>query len=44
MGISRWIALVVVVSLIGAFFQYDLGNYLTLENIKSEQELSLIHI
>jgi pyruvate/2-oxoglutarate dehydrogenase complex dihydrolipoamide dehydrogenase (E3) component/uncharacterized membrane protein YdjX (TVP38/TMEM64 family) len=38
MGISRWIALVVVVSLIGAFFQYDLGNYLTLENIKSEQE------
>jgi pyruvate/2-oxoglutarate dehydrogenase complex dihydrolipoamide dehydrogenase (E3) component/uncharacterized membrane protein YdjX (TVP38/TMEM64 family) len=38
MGISRWIALVVVVSLIGAFFQYDLGNYLTLDNIKSEQE------
>ena len=38
MGISRWIALVVVASLIGAFFQYDLGNYLTLENIKSEQE------
>ena len=38
MGISRWIALVVVVSLIGAFFQYDLDNYLTLENIKSEQE------
>ena len=38
MGISRWIALVVVVSLIGALFQYDLGNYLTLENIKSEQE------
>ena len=23
--------------LIGAFFQYDLGSYLTLENIKSEQ-------
>ena len=38
MGISRWIALVVMASLIGAFFQYDLGNYLTLENIKSEQE------
>ncbi|MGV0034303.1 MAG: FAD-dependent oxidoreductase [Candidatus Azotimanducaceae bacterium WSBS_2022_MAG_OTU7] len=37
MTISRWIALALVAFLIGAFFQYDLGSYLTLENIKSEQ-------
>jgi uncharacterized membrane protein YdjX (TVP38/TMEM64 family) len=37
MTISRWIALAVVAVLLGAFFQYDLGSYLTLENIKSEQ-------
>ena len=37
MTISRWIALAVVAFLLGAFFQYDLGSYLTLENIKSEQ-------
>ena len=38
MGISRWIALAAVVCLLGAVFQFDLGSYLTLENIKSEQE------
>ena len=37
MTISRWIALGVAAVLLGAFFQYDLGSYLTLENIKSEQ-------
>jgi len=37
MTISRWIALTIVAFLLGAFFQYDLGSYLTLENIKSEQ-------
>ncbi|MBT7878560.1 MAG: FAD-dependent oxidoreductase [Gammaproteobacteria bacterium] len=37
MTISRWILLAVLAFLLGAFFQYDLGSYLTLETIKSEQ-------
>ncbi len=38
MSLSRWIVLVLVLSLIGAFVYFDLGAYLTLENIKAEQE------
>ncbi|MBO6658351.1 MAG: FAD-dependent oxidoreductase [Pseudomonadales bacterium] len=38
MSLSRWIVLILVLSLIGAFIYFDLGAYLTLENIKTEQE------
>ena len=37
MNLSRWITLVIVAGLIGSFVYFDLGAYLTLENIKSEQ-------
>ncbi len=37
MTASRWIALVAVVALLSAFFYWDIGAYLTLENVKAEQ-------
>lgn len=37
MTASRWIALVAVIGLLGAFFYWDLGAYLTLENVKAQQ-------
>ena len=37
MNPGKLIALMVVVGLVAAFFVFDLGSYLTLENIKSEQ-------
>ncbi len=37
MSFSRLITLLIVVALIGTFFYFDLGAYLTLENIKAEQ-------
>ncbi len=38
MTFSRWIVLVLVLTLIGSFIYFDLGAYLTLENIKAEQQ------
>ena len=37
MSLSRWIALAVVVALLGTFFYLDLGSYLTLDRIKAQQ-------
>jgi pyruvate/2-oxoglutarate dehydrogenase complex dihydrolipoamide dehydrogenase (E3) component/uncharacterized membrane protein YdjX (TVP38/TMEM64 family) len=37
MSLTRWIVLAVVVTLLGAFFYFDLGSLLTLENIKARQ-------
>ena len=38
MTLSRWIVLVAVLGLVGAFLYFDLGAYLTLDNIKAEQQ------
>ena len=38
MTVSRWIVLILVLSLIGSFVYFDLGAYLTLESIKAEQQ------
>ena len=38
MTLSRWIVLILVLSLVGGFVYFDLGAYLTLESIKAEQQ------
>ena len=38
MNFKRGILLAIVIGLIGAFFVFDLGQYLTLESLKSNQQ------
>ena len=38
MKLSKWIALALVVLVVGLFFYFDLGAYLTLDRIKAEQQ------